>query len=32
MGGDVFFDCDLRDLGEGPEDGGDTQAVVGRII
>ena len=21
MGGDVFFDCDLRDLGEGPEAG-----------
>lgn len=32
MGGDVFFDCDLRDLGEGPEDGGDEQPLVGRII
>jgi riboflavin-specific deaminase-like protein len=32
MGGDVFFDCDLRDLGEGPEDGGDTVPLVSRII
>ena len=32
MGGDVFFDCDLRVLGEGPEDGADDQALVGRII
>lgn len=32
MGGDVFFDCDLRDLGEGPEDGADTLPLVSRII
>ncbi len=32
MGGDVFFDCDLRDLGEGPEDGGDALPLVSRII
>ena len=32
MGGDVFFDCDLRDLGEGPEDGGDALPLVTRII
>lgn len=32
MGGDVFFDCDLRDLGEGPEEGPDTVPVVSRII
>jgi diaminohydroxyphosphoribosylaminopyrimidine deaminase / 5-amino-6-(5-phosphoribosylamino)uracil reductase len=32
MGGDVFFDCDLRDLGEGPEDGHNTRPMVGRII
>ncbi len=29
MGGDVFFDCDLRDLGEGP---GDPLPLVNRII
>lgn len=32
MGGDVFFDCDLRDFGEGPEEGPDTVPVVSRII
>ena len=32
MGGDVFFDCDLRDLGEGPEDGGETLPLLTRII
>lgn len=32
MGGDVFFDCDLRDLGEGPGAGADVQPLVGRII
>ena len=32
MGGDVFFDCDLRVRGEGPEDGADEQPLVGRII
>jgi riboflavin biosynthesis pyrimidine reductase len=32
MGGDVFFDCDLRDFGEGPEDGPETVPVVSRII
>ena len=32
MGGDVFFDCDLRDLGEGPEDGGDAFPLATRII
>jgi riboflavin-specific deaminase-like protein len=32
MGGDVFFDCDLRVLGEGPEDGADEQPLLGRII
>lgn len=32
MGGDVFFDCDLRDLGEGPEEGAEEQPLVGRII
>jgi diaminohydroxyphosphoribosylaminopyrimidine deaminase / 5-amino-6-(5-phosphoribosylamino)uracil reductase len=32
MGGDVFFDCDLRDLGEGPEDGGDALPLLTRII
>ena len=32
MGGDVFFDCDLRDLGETPEDGPDGLALVSRII
>ena len=32
MGGDVFFDCDLRNMGEGPEDGSDTVPVVSRII
>jgi diaminohydroxyphosphoribosylaminopyrimidine deaminase / 5-amino-6-(5-phosphoribosylamino)uracil reductase len=32
MGGDVFFDCDLRDVGEGPEDGPDTLPLVSRII
>jgi riboflavin biosynthesis pyrimidine reductase len=32
MGGDVFFDCDLRNMGEGPEAGSDTLPVVTRII
>lgn len=32
MGGDVFFDCDLRVSGEGPEEGADEQPLVGRII
>jgi riboflavin-specific deaminase-like protein len=32
MGGDVFFDCDLRDFGEGPEEGPDTVPIVSRII
>jgi riboflavin-specific deaminase-like protein len=32
MGGDVFFDCDLRDLGEGPEKGADALPLVSRII
>jgi diaminohydroxyphosphoribosylaminopyrimidine deaminase/5-amino-6-(5-phosphoribosylamino)uracil reductase len=32
MGGDVFFDCDLRDLGEGPGEGGDPLPLVNRII
>ena len=32
MGADVFFDCDLRDLGDGPQDGADTVPPVSRII
>ncbi len=32
MGGDVFFDCDLRDLGEGPEEGTESIPLVTRII
>jgi riboflavin-specific deaminase-like protein len=32
MGGDVFFDCDLRDLGEGPGEGGDALPLLTRII
>jgi diaminohydroxyphosphoribosylaminopyrimidine deaminase/5-amino-6-(5-phosphoribosylamino)uracil reductase len=32
MGGDVFFDCDLREGGNGPEEGPATTPVVGRII
>jgi riboflavin-specific deaminase-like protein len=32
MGGDVFFDCDLRDFGEGREEGPETVPVVSRII
>jgi len=32
MGGDVFFDCDLRDLGAGPEDGADDLPLLTRII
>lgn len=32
MGGDVFFDCDLRDLGEGPEAGTESVPLITRII
>lgn len=32
MGGDVFFDCDLRDLGQGPEEGTESVPLVTRII
>jgi len=32
MGDDVFFDCDLRDLGQGPEDGAESVPLVTRII
>lgn len=32
MGGDVFFDCDLRVTGEGPEDGGGSLPSVLRVI
>jgi diaminohydroxyphosphoribosylaminopyrimidine deaminase / 5-amino-6-(5-phosphoribosylamino)uracil reductase len=32
MGGDVFFDCDLREVGEGPEDGTNPAPVVSRMI
>lgn len=32
MGGDVLFDCDLRDIGEGPENGGDALPLLARII
>lgn len=32
MGGDVFFDCDLRDRGQGPEDGADASPLLARII
>lgn len=32
MGGDVFFDCDLRDLGEGPEEGTESIPLITRII
>ena len=32
MGADVFFDCDLRALGEEPPDGPDTLPLVSRII
>ncbi|MGE0450893.1 MAG: RibD family protein [Vicinamibacterales bacterium] len=32
MGDDVFFDCDLRDMGEGPEDGADALPLISRII
>ena len=32
MGGDVFFDCDLRDVGEGPEEGTESVPLVTRII
>lgn len=32
MGGDVFFDCDLRDLGQGPEDGADNVPLISRSI
>ena len=32
MGGDVFFDCDLSNMGQGPEAGADTLPVVTRII
>ena len=32
MGDDVFFDCDLRDLGQGPEEGAESVPLVTRII
>ncbi|MFN7916477.1 MAG: RibD family protein [Vicinamibacterales bacterium] len=32
MGGDVFFDCDLRDLGQGPEEGTESVPLITRII
>ncbi len=32
MGGDVFFDCDLRDLGQGPEEGTEAVPLITRII
>ncbi|HUR33351.1 MAG TPA: RibD family protein [Vicinamibacterales bacterium] len=32
MGDDVFFDCDLRDLGHGPEEGAESVPLVTRII
>jgi len=32
MGDDVFFDCDLRDLGRGPVEGTESVPLVTRII
>lgn len=32
MGDDVFFDCDLRDMGAGPADGTDALPLLSRII
>lgn len=32
MGGDVFFDCDLRDLRQGPEEGTESVPLLTRII
>jgi riboflavin-specific deaminase-like protein len=32
MGDDVFFDCDLRDLGQGPVEGTESVPLVTRII
>ena len=32
MGDDVFFDCDLRDLGQGPVEGAESVPLVTRII
>ncbi|MBS1818256.1 MAG: RibD family protein [Acidobacteria bacterium] len=32
MGGDVFFDCDLRDLRQGPEEGTEAVPLIARII
>lgn len=32
MGGDVFFDCDLRESGQGPEEGTESIPLLTRII